>query len=148
MKLIIHNTKSGEILRTGSCPEEMLSIQAQEGETVIEGEANDQTQYIVDGIVTGYTEAELVAKSAIPYGHKWKMPERKVVQELPDEEITAYLAGEARRKRDSLLSACDWTQTADQPDPTKSKWKSYRQALRDVTNQQDFPHVIWPTPLG
>ena len=29
----------------------------------------------------------------------------------------------------------------------KADWKAYRQALRDVPEQSDFPYaVVWPTP--
>lgn len=48
---IIHDTV-GKILRTGSCPDTMLSIQAGLGETVIEGLANDATQYVSAGVIT------------------------------------------------------------------------------------------------
>lgn len=41
----------GVILRTGHCPESMLEIQAQAGEFILEGAANDATQYISNGIV-------------------------------------------------------------------------------------------------
>lgn len=38
----------GEILRSISCPEDMINIQIQVDETAMEGEANDITQYIPD----------------------------------------------------------------------------------------------------
>ena len=50
-----------------------------------------------------------------------------------------------RSKRDVLLAACDWTQTADQPEATKLKWQPYRQELRDITSQAGFPlEIVWP----
>lgn len=50
-----------------------------------------------------------------------------------------------RRKRDTLLSASDWTQLPDVPLATKSAWATYRQALRDITEQPGYPvEVIWP----
>lgn len=144
MNFIIYDP-TGLILRTGVCPEEMLSIQAQMGETVIEGMANYFTQYIIDGVVTDYTEEELLAKSNIPYGYKWQMPERTIVQDLTTEQIAVYLASEARTKRYRLLLDCDWTQTADQPESTKLLWQPYRQLLRDITSQEGFPYnIIWP----
>lgn len=39
---------TGEILRSISCPEEMLNIQIQANETAMEGIANDSLQYIPD----------------------------------------------------------------------------------------------------
>lgn len=58
-----------------------------------------------------------------------------------DEEVAAQV----RRQRDSLLAQTDWTQLADVPQATKDLWDEYRQALRDVPQQDGFPHeVIWP----
>ena len=41
----------GEILRTGSCRDSDLSLQAKSGETVMAGLANDLTQYVSGGVV-------------------------------------------------------------------------------------------------
>lgn len=49
-KFIIYN-HAGEILRTGVCPDEAYNLQAQPGELIMEGEANDATQMVVDGKV-------------------------------------------------------------------------------------------------
>lgn len=51
----------------------------------------------------------------------------------------------ARGHRDRLLSQSDWTQIADAP-VDKAVWATYRQALRDVPQQAEFPHnITWPT---
>ena len=61
------------------------------------------------------------------------------------EARVTYLAGEARKTRDELLIASDWTQVADAP-VDKAVWATYRQALRDVPEQTGFPETIdWPT---
>lgn len=50
-----------------------------------------------------------------------------------------------RIRRNSLLSASDWTQMPDVPANTSIKWATYRQALRDITSQNTFPKsIIWP----
>jgi hypothetical protein len=52
-----------------------------------------------------------------------------------------------RTRRDVLLAATDWTQMPDAPltEEQKLAWTAYRQALRDVPQQVDFPQtVIWP----
>lgn len=55
-----------------------------------------------------------------------------------------HLAAEARSKRNALLKASDWTQVFDVP-VNQTAWAAYRQALRDITIQSDFPHsVTWP----
>lgn len=49
--------------------------------------------------------------------------------------------------RASLLLASDWTQLPDVPVATRQLWVTYRQALRDVTDQPGYPFEIeWPTP--
>jgi hypothetical protein len=68
------------------------------------------------------------------------------------EKETAYQAGldaEAakgiRTERNRLLSESDWTQVLDAP-VDQTAWVEYRQALRDITSQEGFPHnVVWPT---
>jgi hypothetical protein len=46
--------------------------------------------------------------------------------------------------RDSLLRQSDWTQLADAP-VDDLVWAVYRQALRDVPQQEGFPdNVVWP----
>lgn len=52
---------------------------------------------------------------------------------------------QARAERDRLLNLTDWTQLADAP-VDKTTWATYRQALRDVPQQEGFPdNVTWPT---
>ena len=51
----------------------------------------------------------------------------------------------ARIRRNTLLSATDWTQMADAPVGTAAKWAPYREALRNLPSQNTFPRVItWP----
>ena len=49
-----------------------------------------------------------------------------------------------RAERDDMLRLSDWTQLADAPVDAQA-WKVYRQKLRDITTQDQFPdNVIWP----
>jgi hypothetical protein len=55
------------------------------------------------------------------------------------------LAASVRGQRNRLLAETDWTQAVDVPQSTKDKWAPYRQALRDVPQQADFPFAVsWP----
>lgn len=57
------------------------------------------------------------------------------------------LAANARDRRKALLMACDWTQALDAPidGPTREAYRTYRQALRDITEQEAFPQdIVWP----
>ena len=59
---------------------------------------------------------------------------------------------EVRRRRDALLSFCDWTQIPDSPlsAEKKAEWATYRQTLRDLPTAQSsvtlFDDITWPTP--
>lgn len=54
-------------------------------------------------------------------------------------------AKDVRDKRDRLLADCDWTQLLDAPAETQALFAPYRQLLRDVPKQADFPFRIdWP----
>lgn len=72
-------------------------------------------------------------------------------QMVKDGKITnisnvTILTDEVRAMRDFELSRTDWTQVPDAP-VDREVWAAYRQALRDITEQPDFPHqVTWPTP--
>ena len=55
-------------------------------------------------------------------------------------------AASVRAQRNRLLADCDWTQGKDIPDNISTAWATYRQALRDVPAQANFPwEVTWPT---
>lgn len=54
-------------------------------------------------------------------------------------------ATQTREQRNQLLTASDWTQIADAP-VDKAAWATYRQELRDISEQTGFPAaVVWPT---
>lgn len=49
-----------------------------------------------------------------------------------------------KRKRNKILSECDYTQMPDWPG-NKTTWATYRQALRDITTSFSDPNeVVWP----
>jgi hypothetical protein len=55
----------------------------------------------------------------------------------------------ARQQRNALLLASDWTQLPDVPLATKEAWVTYRQALRDITDQKGYPlNINWPITPG
>ena len=90
---------------------------------------------LVNGIQVELTEAEIAARAA---------------------EEAAWNAGafdramaDLRSKRDRLLASCDWVMMSDSPIADKSNWETYRQSLRDITNNltnvDDVNNVTWPT---
>lgn len=56
--------------------------------------------------------------------------------------------GAVRDTRSGRLARCDWTQLSDVPLTAEQveEWRTYRQALRDVTQQADPFNIVWPTP--
>jgi hypothetical protein len=69
------------------------------------------------------------------------------VRDMTPEEVSCREEGQAssvRGQRDSLLVQSDWTQVADSP-VDKAAWTTYRQALRDISTQPEFPWAVaWP----
>lgn len=74
------------------------------------------------------------------------------IQEMTEEEVLKEQEAEkeaqasrVRYERQLMLQASDWTQVADAP-VDQEAWATYRQALRDITDQQGFPwNVTWPS---
>jgi len=83
---------------------------------------------------------------------EWLSPD---IPQPSDAEIEAEVARliaeqpakEARAKRDRLLTESDWVtiRATDTGNPVPADWQTYRQALRDITEQTGFPENIeWP----
>ena len=69
--------------------------------------------------------------------------------EPPPPPSDEELADEARTERNQLLADSDWTQLPDARNAMgadkAAEWDTYRQALRDITEQEGFPREIeWP----
>jgi len=72
----------------------------------------------------------------------WDWADGSPVEPLPP----APTENEIRAKRNKLLAESDWTQLEDTP-VDKAAWATYRQNLRDITDQEGFPsNLAWPTP--
>jgi hypothetical protein len=60
------------------------------------------------------------------------------------QDIKNQKASQIRNQRNNLLRDSDWTQLRD-VNVDHGAWESYRQKLRDITKQSDFPDRIeWP----
>lgn len=60
-------------------------------------------------------------------------------------ELIYPRADVVRKERNNLLLASDWTQVLDAP-VNQTVWATYRQELRDISAQADFPWtIVWPT---
>jgi hypothetical protein len=80
---------------------------------------------MVDGVEVPLTEDEIAAWEALQ-------------AEAPEEQWKKI-----RAERNALLAACDWTQLPDAP-ADAAAWATYRQALRDITDQANPFNITWP----
>jgi len=72
------------------------------------------------------------------------------VVDKTEEEIaadTASKAAKVRSQRDAILAQSDWraVRAVETGVAMDEEWATYRQALRDITTQESFPEVTWPT---
>lgn len=136
MKHFISYLDNGQIVKTGVCSDEDLILQ---GNNVIEGIADDSTQYIVNGYIVSLPlkPNQYCAFNYITY--QW------VDLRTPETQWPIV-----RSERNIKLQNSDWTDTASAPErlgqELYNQWQTYRQALRDVTNQSDPFDITWPTP--
>lgn len=86
---------------------------------------------------------------ATPNGTVPFTPEEEAEWDAREAEYAAgandRAAAKIRKERDAKLTESDWTQVADAP-VDQAAWATYRQALRDIPAQSEFPNEIyWPT---
>lgn len=80
-------------------------------------------------------------------GRGWKFNAERWAWVISDAERHSQGVAAIKESRARLLSGSDWTQLPDVPLATKAAWATYRQALRDITQQPGYPmDVSWPTP--
>lgn len=107
------------LVLTGS--EDVAMLNTPDGFIYVEADYDKRLHDIING--------EIVARDA-----PWCDPYQ------PPEDVTV------RHKRDALLQSSDWTQVPDAP-VDQAAWQVYRQALRDITEQEGFPlDITWPVP--
>lgn len=66
--------------------------------------------------------------------------------EAVQENNVEFASDTARAYRNRLLTDCDNMMVSDRKNVDTEAWKTYRQALRDVPKQANFPmNISWPT---
>lgn len=77
-----------------------------------------------------------------------------IVENAPEEYTQSNLQAvidnkwsQVRNVRDQYLKETDWMMLIDSPlsESKKQEWITYRQLLRDITNQEDPFNITWPT---
>ena len=77
--------------------------------------------------------------------YKFHIASKTWVDTRTEQEIQTETESLIKNARNTLLKTSDWTQFADVSLPNKADWATYRQALRDIPDQQCYPeNVIWP----
>ncbi|MEG1202775.1 MAG: tail fiber assembly protein [Comamonas sp.] len=82
-----------------------------------------------------------------------RLPERPSSNHFFDYEVAEWVFDEARAwsavrfQREHLIAASDWriARATEKGQPIDARWKAYRQALRDITEQPDPNNIQWPT---
>ena len=73
-------------------------------------------------------------------------PTTEEIQKKYDELLAAQPLNEVRAVRNMKLAETDWTQNRDVTLSNDADWKTYRQALRDITKTyKTLDTVKWPT---
>ena len=83
----------------------------------------------VNGVLTPMTDAEIAEWNAT------NVP--------TDEQLLAFKWKGIRNQRNQLIERTDWRASSDLT--LSDDWKTYRQALRDITTQSDPDNITWPT---
>lgn len=145
--IIVNESYPNGALFTGEEHKPVLSVEYLDFEYTEKGELR-QYNYIevltVQGALrfserqpfTPELEAEVLALA-----EAWQQPLGQEGNPSPEQ-----LEASVKAHRDALLSMSDWTQVPDAPlsEAKRAEWREYRQALRDLTEQQDFPDVVLP----
>jgi len=81
-------------------------------------------------------------------GYKFHYETRQWIEQSREQRLP-ILSIEAQARRRRLLMESDWTQIPNGPLTAEQQtaWATYRQELRDITAQPDYPFtIVWPTP--
>jgi hypothetical protein len=98
MNFVIHDA-TGKILRTGKCPDAMIKLQAQEGEFVIEGIADDCLHCIVNGKIV---EREVPITRPAP---NYRQLRADAFPSIPDQLDAIWKGGEAAAEMKARIEA-------------------------------------------
>ncbi len=106
---------------------------------------------ILRALLTSFVQADPEHYREIAVNDKDGNKIATTVEKIPEptpEEIKERKAAEVRAQRDYLLNKTDYLVSGDYPISAEdlAKVKAYRQALRDLPEQEGFPESVeWPT---
>ncbi|MGA1742620.1 MAG: tail fiber assembly protein [Pseudohongiellaceae bacterium] len=113
-------------------------------------EISGYTQAILNGVTQdakgNWVQAWTVVDMFTEYTDEEGTVHTKEDQEIAYQTtVDNQAAASVRALRNNLLKETDWAGLSDVT--MSAPMAEYRQALRDITSQEGFPHsIIWPTP--
>lgn len=135
MKYTIYNLETGQIDRVVGCKASDLSLQFDPAtQSFLVGEFVDDAYYIESG-----SPVRLPPRPSVQ--HQFDYLKKQWI----DPRDSAEKWQDVRKIRTLLLEQTDWTQLNDVAQSVKEKWATYRQALRDITQQPDPDAIVWPS---
>lgn len=102
--------------------------------------------HILSATYAQYASADAILVDELPEGNisDYRYEDGQYIHDPIPKTATAE---EVRAERAKLLDETDWTQVLDAPISAECReaFRVYRQALRDITEQEGFPGaVVWP----
>ena len=145
---VIYDIVSGEIKRNGTSEEADTSYEllVDVGQQAMIGFGDYYTHWVNNGVIQPYTDDQRARKSVQqPYYIVWSNRTFDWADTRSPEQLEQIAANSAINRRNILLLNSDWTQLPDVPLTNRDEWVTYRQTLRDITDQPGFPNtIIWP----
>lgn len=141
MIITIFNKTNGKIDRTVNCTEDHIQLNYDSlTEDYMEGEYDD-VKYYID------SNKQLVSIPDAPNNYSTFNHNTKQWENYQTDDQRWDMIRLVRYKK---LELSDWTDTLSAKtrlgDSLYEQWQTYRQALRDITNQTDPFNITWPTP--
>jgi len=95
-----------------------------------------------------FFDASDYAKFVAPYVRQWEAEKaRQEAVAEAERNDPVNVEARAREQRNALLSESDYILMPDYPltDEQREAWTAYRQALRDLPEQEGWPmNIVWP----
>ena len=115
---------------------------------------NNLGDYSLTGVTTSVTYSSVEAEKEYTNSVQWRKPDGSVSMSPSDFVVDYSSVGPVvellmlREERNKKLAATDWvvTKAFETGSSVPESWKTYRQALRDITSStQSIFSVTWPT---
>ena len=115
---------------------------------------NNLGDYALTGVTTSVTYSSAEAEKEYNNSVEWRKPDGSISMSSADFVLDYSVVGPVvelmmlREERNKKLAATDWvvTKAFETGGGVPESWKTYRQALRDITSStQSIFSVTWPT---